>query len=1523
MTGQAEAVSGVPRRQVEVIFGLADCLRRSTRIDEFHDEALQRLEECLQADRSSMALLDDAGTARLVAWRGLSDKLRSGVEAHSSWPAMVRSPEPALIADVAKEGSPDGLREAMAREGIGAAAFIPLMGQDGPLGNLALYYDKPHAFDDNDLLVAGTIAGLITSAVQRVRVEEDLRRNESESNAAAKRLRESEERYRRLIDYSPEAMAVVLQEKLVYVNPAAVRLAGAKSPAELLGKSMLDFATPEFVKRVQEQDETGGLLEGELRNLRGEAIDVELVSILTTFEGQPARQLLIREIVRRKRAERALREAEEKYRSIFENVPIGVFQTTPKGRFISANEASARMFLYNSAKELMEQVHDIAHEIHVDPERRTEFRRLVEQNDYVSGFECQAYRKDRSVIWISLTGRAVRDTQGKVLYYEGMVEDITARKQADEERERLLARIQAERTRVQDLLAHVPGVVWEAYSAPGEEVQRIEFVSKYVERMLGYSVEQWLSTPDFWLRIMPEEDRERAQADAAEILADKHEGISEFRWVTRDGRTIWVEARSSVIQDAAGKPMGIRAVTMDVTERKLAEQRQRLLVEISSILYSTPDSRDKLQDLVAMLIGSFADICFIDLQEDGAMRRAASASKAPDAGEAFSSEAQVQSLAGDHPAARVTLTLRPEVHSQVTDALLVDMATEQAPLEDLQKLRLSSVMFVPISAGGQAMGTITLARKLPGSAYDPVELIFAEEMARRVGVAIDNSARYEREQAARAAAERATQQLSRLQQLTDTALSHLSLAELLKEMLKRVHELLGVDTTTVFLLNGGGGLMARASVGLEEEIVERLSVPLNEGFAGKIAARKEGRIVNDMSRFPVASPVLREKGVRSMMGAPLMVGAQLLGVLEVGSLSSRQFAEEDLDLLQLAGDRLALAIGHVQLYEAEQRARLTAEEAAERTARLQTATAALSEAVTPEQVANILVQQAASAMRAAGGSVVMLTTDGRELEIAACEECFETPEGQQLRTPMDPDNPMPLPDAVKENRPVFIRSREEASETYPGLLEADTTGKAWAAIPLTIQNLVAGGLALRYEAPREFSNEDTYLLLTLARLGSQALERARLYNDEQAARAEAEAAGQRAAFLAKTSEVLSSSLDYEISLTSLAQLCVPHIADWCAIDVVGEEGEIKRVAVEHSDPAKVQLARELRERFPPDPSEDVGIPRILRTGQGEFYANIDESVLEAGVQNKEMLALLKHLGLRSAMIVPLQARGRTLGVLTLVTAESGRVYKQEDMAFAQELARRAGLAVDNARLYSKSQRVQEELRIANEAKDEFLGMVSHELRTPITTIYGGSRLLGSQSARLDDESQAEILKDIEQEAERLHRIVEDLLVLARMELGQELVTEPVLVQRVVAKTVASLAKRRPMRTVSVHCEKETAAVSASPGYLEQILRNLLNNADKYSPVGEPIDIVVQDAEGGVVITVADRGSGIPAEEAELIFERFYRSGRTAKQAGGAGIGLTVCKRLVEAQSGRIWARPRAGGGTEVSSFLPLYHEPAS
>ena len=189
-------------------------------------------------------------------------------------------------------------------------------------------------------------------------------------------------------------------------------------------------------------------------------------------------------------------------------------------------------------------------------------------------------------------------------------------------------------------------------------------------------------------------------------------------------------------------------------------------------------------------------------------------------------------------------------------------------------------------------------------------------------------------------------------------------------------------------------------------------------------------------------------------------------------------------------------------------------------------------------------------------------------------------------------------------------------------------------------------------------------------------ERRRLLERERAAR-------RRATFLARASEILESSLDYETTLRNVARIVVPEIVDWCAIHVVDEGGEVKLVAVSHSDPAKEALAWELDARYPTDPEDGTGAAAVIRNGKTELTTGVTEEMLAAAAVDAEHLEIIRGLGIREAIVAPLRARGRILGAVTFVAAESGRSFTRDDVDLVEELARRAGLSVDNARLYTE------------------------------------------------------------------------------------------------------------------------------------------------------------------------------------------------------------------------------------------------
>lgn len=228
-----------------------------------------------------------------------------------------------------------------------------------------------------------------------------------------------------------------------------------------------------------------------------------------------------------------------------------------------------------------------------------------------------------------------------------------------------------------------------------------------------------------------------------------------------------------------------------------------------------------------------------------------------------------------------------------------------------------------------------------------------------------------------------------------------------------------------------------------------------------------------------------------------------------------------------------------------------------------------------------------------------------------------------------------------------------------------------------------------------------------------------------------------------------------------------------------------------------------------------------------------------------------------------------------------------------------------------------ESRRREAVRETFIGVLSHELRTPVTTIFGGAKLLARERSSLDEETRRGIFRDIHEEAERLQRLVEDVVALNRFgeEVG-EIGREPVLIQRLLPRVVRSEDGRWPGVTFTLQIASGLPTVSADPTYVEQVVRNLLSNAAKYGGLNATVVIGAERGESEVIVRVLDDGPGFPLEERDRLFELFYRSAKTATTAGGAGIGLFVCARLVAAMGGRIWAEPRPTGGAEFGFALP-------
>ncbi|HEX7091971.1 MAG TPA: PAS domain S-box protein [Longimicrobiales bacterium] len=396
-------------------------------------------------------------------------------------------------------------------------------------------------------------------------------------------------------------------------------------------------------------------------------------------------------------------------------------------------------------------------------------------------------------------------------------------------------------------------------------------------------------------------------------------------------------------------------------------------------------------------------------------------------------------------------------------------------------------------------------------------------------------------------------------------------------------------------------------------------------------------------------------------------------------------------------------------------------------------------------------------------------------------------------------------------------------------------------------------------------------------------------------------------FLAEASEMLAASLEPGAAYQGLARLVVSRLADFCIIDVV-EDSELRSAAVVHRDPEKEELVARLR-RLLPAPSQLVGPRAVIRTGEPELVPDVTDAWIRAVVRDEAYFRTARELNATSVMIVPLVARGRTFGAISFASTRPDRRYGPDDLALAVELARRAALAVDNARLYHESQQ-------ATRIRDEVLRIVAHDLRNPLNAIAlsAGMLLDITPEAREDERKQLDIIR---RSVEQANRLIRDLLDVAMAE-AETLVVEPAPVEPVplieeVTELHRAQASEKGLR-LEARVPETLPPVTADRDRILQLFGNLVGNAIKFTEEG---GITIGAAREGneVRFWVSDTGPGIAEDQLPYVFDPFWQARRGDR--AGAGLGLAISERIVEAHGGRIAVESEVGVGTTFSFTLPV------
>lgn len=476
-------------------------------------------------------------------------------------------------------------------------------------------------------------------------------------------------------------------------------------------------------------------------------------------------------------------------------------------------------------------------------------------------------------------------------------------------------------------------------------------------------------------------------------------------------------------------------------------------------------------------------------------------------------------------------------------------------------------------------------------------------------------------------------------------------------------------------------------------------------------------------------------------------------------------------------------------------------------------------------------------------------------------------------------------------------------------------------VPLQVHGEPAGTVVFYWKSQYRFHPSELRIASALGNLAASALGTAELYERQTQLRGEAEAAERRSRFLAEAGAALSSSLDYDRTLASVAALAVPTFADWASVEVVGENEELRRIAVVHRDPEKVRFAHELVKRYPP--RDDDAAMIALRTGKPLLIEEVSDELIESRARDREHLRVLRELGLRSAIVTPIVGSGRSLGIITFVTAESERRYTGTDLQTAEELARRAATALEHARLYHESRRAEaqlqlanEELRRANEDLNQFAYSASHDLQEPLRMIKAYSELLNRRCAKqLETPDARDYLAYIIQGASRLESLLRDILTYTQTAHGSagqlDFVDADAVLQRALANLDSSIQETLAQITFS-----PLPALKISEVHLLQLFQNLIGNAIKYRGPRTPEIAISARLEGTAwIFAVRDNGIGIDPDYQTGIFGLFKRL-HTPDEYAGTGVGLAICQKIVDRYGGRIWVESAVGAGSTFHFTFP-------
>jgi signal transduction histidine kinase/CheY-like chemotaxis protein len=643
----------------------------------------------------------------------------------------------------------------------------------------------------------------------------------------------------------------------------------------------------------------------------------------------------------------------------------------------------------------------------------------------------------------------------------------------------------------------------------------------------------------------------------------------------------------------------------------------------------------------------------------------------------------------------------------------------------------------------------------------------------------------------------------------------------------------------------------------------------------------------------------------ALVCVPLVVGDRCIGAIGLGAAWPWHLSASDRDFLHAFAGQCAQAVGRMRGSD-QARRESDLSQAAARLERLHAFSGALARAITPSDLAEATVDAGMAATGARSSGLWLLDDGGSTVSLVRSVGPTGPRPENFIREPIARVPSMPIFEAIQTGAPIWIESSRQFEIRYPEAFAAFGRGgeQALVCLPLLTQGRCIGAIAFQFGYSHRFLEHERAFFEMIAWYAAQALERARLYWAEQSARKAAEARQRRSAFLAESDTVLAS-LDHE-SILTIARKAVPRIADWCLV-ILEEELRLglPPIAI-HADPSKVPLLLAIHERG--RTQGESGMETVIRTGKSRLYRGMTPERIVAANPDRELGELIVQSAVASAMIVPIAVHDRRLGAILLGSSDPRRTYDEDDLAMAEELGSKLGLALDNARLYRDA-------READRLKDEFLAMLSHELRNPLVPIIAAVDLMNLD----DSEHYAQEREMIQRNAEHLVRLVDDLLDVSRITRGKiELARQYAEISTLVrdALDIAFPLIEARGHKVLVTAARRELLVFADPIRITQAIANLLTNAARYTEPGGTITVTCEADGADAVVRIQDSGIGIAPDLLARVFDIYVQGPEGSP--GGLGVGLTIVKRLIELHGGSVSAQSLGPTrGSEFAIRIPL------